>query len=125
MSAVTDAVRALLDRRSDIELAFVRHRCGGRVHVIVPRDPDTRQELVPTNELSAEERFQAVLNWTRRPTLTLCGRIFLVYLDCVTGDYEDVDTFDDNDLCWSCHRVLGPEHSSRAFEHPRPTVESS
>ena len=114
------AVRALLSRRSDVELGFVRHRRHGRVHVVVPRDPDARQELVPTDELSPEEQFQAVLNWTRLPTLTLCGRTFLVYFDCVTGDYEDVDTFDDNDLCWSCHRVLGPAHSGRAFEHPLP-----
>ncbi len=113
-------VHDLLASRSDIELEFVRHRHRGRVHVAVPHDPNIKPETVPIDDLDEEAKLQAALSFTRKPVPTLCGRAPLVYFDGVTGDHEIVDTFDDNDLCWSCHRALGPEHSSRAFEHPRP-----
>ncbi|SFQ26454.1 hypothetical protein [Amycolatopsis rubida] len=112
------AVHELLSRRSDLQLEFVRHRRRGRVHVVVPRDPDTRQELAPTADLGEEEKFQGALGFVRKATPTLCGRTMLVYFDGETGDHEIVDAFADDDLCGSCHRVLGPEHAARAFEHP-------
>jgi len=121
-TALLRAVHELLSRRDDVELEFVRHRRRGYVHVAVPRDPDTRQEVTDWDDLSAEEQFEGVLGIIRRPVPTLCGRTQRVFLDGVTGDHELVDVFDDVDLCPSCRRALG-EHAPRAFEHPTTSSE--
>ncbi len=116
------AVRELLARRSDIRLEFVRHRSSGRVHVATPADPDAEPECRAWEDLSEEEKFQAAMALARRVVPTLCGFTARVYLDG-RGDDEIVRTFADEDLCWACHRALGPEHEVRAFEHPQPGVD--
>ena len=114
-----NAVHELLSRRPDIELRFVRNRPSGRVHVAVPVDPDIEPEIIPWDSLDTEGKAQTVIGMVRQRTSTLCGFTATVYHDNSRGD-EIVDTFADTDLCWSCHRALGPEHQERAFRHPQP-----
>lgn len=115
-------IRELLDRCGGrIELEFVRKLGGGPVHIAVPIDPDVEPEFLEWHRMTPDQAFRAVLNLCRRTVPTLCGREFRVFLDD-SGPYEMVDTFPDGDLCWSCHRALGPEHAHRAFEHPQPAL---
>jgi len=115
--------RALLARRGDIELQFVQPRRRGRVHVVVPADPDLEPALVQWSDLSAVDQATCMLGLARRIVPTLCGFTATVYWDN-SGRHEFVDTFDDLDLCQRCHDLLGREHEARAFEHPRPGGES-
>jgi hypothetical protein len=110
-------VRALLAADSGLELQFVRHRESGTVHVIVLDDPD---------EVAEEFRFSEIpedvaLSFACGDTATLCGYLARINVG-ETGDVK-VSEFDDVDLCRRCHRVLGPEHQHRAFEHAQPERE--
>jgi hypothetical protein len=108
-------VRALLAADSGLELQFVRHRKSGTVHVITPDDPDEIGEEYRFDEIPAD----LALAFACGDTPTICG--FLAHINIgETGDVK-VSHFDDDDLCHRCHRVLGPDHQHRAFEHPRPS----
>ena len=113
-------IRELLDRcDTRIELSFVRHRPTGTVHVVTPADPDVEPEFTAAEALSVEQAVVAYINLARSLVApTLCGYDPQVWLDD-SGPDEIVETFADGDLCWSCHRALGP-HAHRAFEHPQP-----
>jgi len=113
--------RELLDRRGDIELEFVRSG-RGRVHVIVPADPDTEPVIQPWSDRSIFDKADCMLGLARRITPTVCGFVATVYFDS-SGNHRLVDIFDDLDLCGRCQDLLGP-YAPRAFEHPRPGTET-
>lgn len=108
----SESVRDLLARRTDIELSFVQHRRSKIVHVIVPTDPDIGYESTPSEEINW-------IGWLVGDCYTLCGYVARVYLDGMGHGDQRISCFDDELLCGSCHRILGPL-SSRAFEHPLP-----
>ncbi|OXM47522.1 hypothetical protein [Amycolatopsis alba] len=54
-------------------------------------------------------------------TPTLCGYRAVQNVGGVGCGDQLLETFDDQRLCARCHRALGPEHQSRAFEHPTRT----
>lgn len=121
-ASLASETRALLTRHGGIELQFVRPRRRGRVHVMVPADPDLEPALVRWSDLSEVDRATCMLGLSRRIVPTLCGFTATVYFDN-SGSHEFIDTFDDRDLCQRCHGLLGDEHGARAFEHPQPGCE--
>jgi hypothetical protein len=118
VAAGVSEVRRLLDRR-DLDLKFVR-RDDGRVHVIVPVDPYAEPGAFREwEELSDDEKVAVVSSLVRLEVRVLCGAVVVVPADG-RGPGRWTDEFDDEDLCWSCWRALGPAHQHRAFEHRRP-----
>ena len=111
------AVRDLLARRTDVELAFVRHRRTGTVHVLWPADPDAEPDPPePAREQVVETDW---IGWLRGDLGTLCGYVAREHLGGQWQGDQRVTVFADELLCARCHRALGP-HAARAFEHPVP-----
>lgn len=108
-------VQALLARRSDLELTFARPGRAGKVHVLIPVDPDVPPEFEPIDSM---DDF-SIIDWVLGKRSALCGWTARIYLSGVEGGDEVVDTFDDRLLCERCHSALGP-HANRAFDHPQP-----
>lgn len=114
-SSATQAARALLARRSDVELEFVQHRSTGVVHVITPADPTAEQLVRP---LDAD----ALLDWAVGTRHTMCGYVARRHLGGLDQGDKVVDDFDTAMLCRSCHRALG-DHAHRIFEQVPATTD--
>lgn len=93
------------------ELKFVRNTKTGTVHV-QPRDGSD-----PVDVPAGTGWGEAVAAWLAAPPPgMLCGARLRLE---PWGSAEYVGTFEDEDLCAACVRLLGGQ-SARAFEHPRP-----
>lgn len=106
-------VQELLERRSDVELTFARHRRTSTVHILIPVDPD----VPPTSEPILTDADFNVLDWVVGKRRALCGWVARIHLGGFEGGDEVIDAFADSALCARCHAALGA-HAPRAFEHP-------
>lgn len=104
--------RDLLACHPTLTLEYVQHRDSGKVHVLVPPDPDTEPQRV---------RGQLEwLGWLREDRPAVCGYRTRIYLGgaSVKGD-QCVTMFPDHMLCGGCLHLLGA-HSPRVFGRPQP-----
>lgn len=105
-------LREILDEFAP-RLRFVRGRSGNAVHIVALDDPAAPVESKPLASLTPDEALELALALRR----TICG-VKVAVRPGGRGGY--VDEFLDENLCGSCHRVLGATHQHLAFAHPQP-----
>lgn len=100
---------ATIKAHPSYSLDFARRSTAGRVHVLRPWRNDGMRSH--PDELTCQGLWipAGILGWS------LCGQRLVLHSQI---GYR-VSTFKDDDLCWTCHELLG-DQAVRCFEHDRP-----